>query len=1161
MRKLLAASAIFLTLFGALAPYGFSANEFTKKTANAAIIGSVDTSFGNNITIEPGTSPNTYILKTTIKYDSPLISTGGVIDLFGNQSAFDPNYAIKNTASGNTTNHQVDNAADLGLTNNTWGTMKQTLTITADGTYEAWFWEDYVWPRNDLESSKIRFTISNHQLATNPQPEQFFTATNVRNDVQIIFGQITARETNAGDPTHVTLVVPITYQDDSKTGQTVDSGNTELHYTLVNTDENINSDTPLDISGITFKYGEQKNIEVKILRTLTPGKTYTGYVYDKNFTTTTGDTIKDNYSIPVGNLNGTQSSVVNNSNQNSVAQNDTQGEKFCGDSINFSHIGCWLIVGVVQYVILPIPSFVAAITGAGADLLLKISISADTYGVCPGNICPVDGVAAGLKMGWGMIRDFSNIGFIFALFIAAFGLILGKEALMGFKPKETVVKVIIMALLVNFSMFFCRMIIQTADIFSHVLYNKVDTTKTGGDNSGVVAQAFTAVGIKSPSLGLVSKINPQEILTANDAQSDGGLAAFLIISLISFFLYLILIAMFAQMAFIFAGRIFGLWIGIILSPLAFVSYAIPFLAKNEYIGFEKWIENFTKLAFTTPIYLFFIYLALKILELNVASGLLPTMTTLATNQNWFVAVFYLTLKKLIPTLAALFIFMYGKKIATSMSGAVGEMAAKYSGMVSGVALGAATGGTAFIGRQTLGRAGAAVANNETLLSPQARGGFMGGAAGLLTAAGSKTSAATFDVRNSETAMKGFSKFTGAAGEKIDLGTKLMNKGGFMTEGRPGEIFGRAQQGIADRVEKSKAEAAEKLKINAQARDEVKVREAQANQVAATTKLENEKKRQDTAVAGFRTDDKFIAEENKRLDNESKMLEDTSKKIGEQITKQADKVKEMENNQAAMTAAGKPIPEKEKWALDTEKRNLQSLKDEKAIVDKAVVSVAGQKTANAQIAADIKATAKIDGSGGTYQSVAEMERDKKVLEQRAETSQEKIAFDKTQEDLKKAREKEKQLKKNKEEAEKRGNIAARDQAIKDLAELNLDKKIQDAAKARDDFDKEFTSKIKSLNDAMKGFNKTYKDTDYNKALIELGNHQVSTTSRQLGEATFDKKYTNDELQRTYAKTVGDAGRTGGIGNKALGWMTGGAFGGESINNAGIRSETNIRNNLK
>lgn len=662
------------------------------------------------------------------------------------------------------------------------------------------------------------------------------------------------------------------------------------------------------------------------------------------------------FSLPQVSTNGSSSIATSSVHlQRAYADpvdDDTPDEDpdYCSSWKDF---GCLIITGIVQWILIPIPSFVAALIGTTADLFLKFSINPAVYGTCTATGC--DDVANAIRVGWGIVRDFANIGFIFALFVAAFMLILDKTSVGGkqFEPKKVVVRVIMMALLVNFSLFFCRMIIQTADIFSHLLYNRIgETTVSGSNPTALLSNALNSpdVNIKSPSLYLVAKVNPQELLTSTEFKDDGGTTAYIILSLLSFFLYFMFIFMFAQMIFIFGGRIFALWIGMILAPFAFVSHAIPFLEDNPYIGFDNWLKNFTKLAFMTPLYLFFLYLTLSILKVNVAETALNSMHSLSASSNpWVVRLIYMVLGKLVPLFASVFILMYGKKWATEMSGVVGEMAGKISGAVTGVAMGAVTGGAAFVGRQTVGALGSKLAaGTADSTSTFGKG---------LNTLGKGLSTSTFDVRNSKVFSKGM-EYTGrATGQKMDIGTNnLQEKGGHAATGGISQILEDRRERIADKKATEKEQEALERANNPQSRENIKKRNAeralkqtQAAKAAEEAKIAAEAEKQ---VVNTDAQEVKLTEENTNIDktiseNNTRIEEINRDLAGKEVPSDSDIEQTKIDKEAAETIAKAIVSEEkelnDKIAANTAKQANPSSAAEATRLQSEMTELEKQKT--------------------------------------------------------------------------------------------------------------------------------------------------------------------------------------------------------------------------
>lgn len=363
---------------------------------------------------------------------------------------------------------------------------------------------------------------------------------------------------------------------------------------------------------------------------------------------------------------------------------------------------CAIVTGYVAFVQF-LPHLFAEISGMLLDWVVWKNLQSDTW-------TSQDSVDSFVVKGWKLVRDFSNLFFIFALFAVAFSLILNgigtdKQPLFGLDPKRTIAQVILMALLINFSFFMCRVIIDITNLAGNIFYNKITVVDNGGtntqqtttDSNGKINMGTTAefysnfTNIRSVSLGILAKVNPQKlILQGGDIQGVQHTAAFgkiswyeydmgvyvllLFVSTITGIFNIFLIYLFLSSAIFLISRIYGLFFLIILSPIAFISTAIPGLQSKEYFGFDDWFKQLTGLAFCMPIYLFFMYLA--IFFLGVGEKI--------TKDAGYVALGTVISIKLVSMGAVL---IFGKKIAKDLSGKFGAMATNaVTGVVTGAAM-------------------------------------------------------------------------------------------------------------------------------------------------------------------------------------------------------------------------------------------------------------------------------------------------------------------------------------------------------------------------------------------------------------------------------------------------------------------------------------------
>lgn len=267
---------------------------------------------------------------------------------------------------------------------------------------------------------------------------------------------------------------------------------------------------------------------------------------------------------------------------------------------------------------------------------------------------------------WKVIRDFSNMLFIFILLYTGISKIIG----IGKDWREVVLKVVVIALLINFSLFFTKVVIDAGNVLA---VGVRDSIQAGG----------------SLSYALATKFQPQSFITAGgNAGTENAIVIFLIATVVSGFAGYV----FFKAALLFLGRLIAFWFLMIISPFAFISMALP---KGNI--FTKWLDTLTKQTFMAPLFLFLVYLILQII--NVPGGILGGITTPGKGDAIFSNLFA-------PIIIAVFLLLALKKalsLATDLAGDFGAATSAWAGKAMGLAGGVALGGAALAGRATVGR--------------------------------------------------------------------------------------------------------------------------------------------------------------------------------------------------------------------------------------------------------------------------------------------------------------------------------------------------------------------------------------------------------------------------------------------------------------------------
>jgi hypothetical protein len=673
-----------------------------------------------------------------------------------------------------------------------------------------------------------------------------------------------------------------------------------------------------------------------------------------------------------------------------------------------------------------------------------------------------------------------------------------------------------------------------------------------------------------------------------DTKDKGSTTGYLATGIIVLFVYLIFIYIFVSMLFIWMGRIIGSWMAMILAPIAFVSFSIPFIEDNDYIGFKKWLENFVHLAFLVPIYLFFVYIALSVMNLGELSQDIGTIE----NGGYLASTIQITLKTLIPLLASTFILLQGKTIAYKLSGVIGEMAGKISGSVTGLALGAATGGTALLARQTLGRAGNALGTNKDLMNAEAQGGLKGWGAGMLRGAGKATGAATFDPRNNKMMMDNFGKVTGKMGEKIDLGNKgLQKEGGFAKEGgienKPGEYRDYLAKQAAERKKKKADELSADLKA-VQEKEQAKLQKEKNN---TQESLDSEKTKINTE-AGEQSVDKIVDQATLNLAGINQLIADIDQKIIANGFNQAD----LDTAQAGKTAADKEITDIDEKIKKNEEmiKNGTSSQQVAAIAQKTQLdqekqdATKKQQDADAELALqqtkqtdhnnlvskkntakeDTKATQKTITNFSKYKgmTVSQMKDQIEVDKLTAEASAEGKELQKAKKDEQKNRDKIKELEKKRQEAQKEGDLVEMERLQNEIDnERKETKKLQDKTKEADDKFKAAHGDFKELEKGAKDLENDYMKAQENR--LKPYEDMIQNLDIKIKQQQVIDKQEQGKLMSSLATNYDNAtnnrgGFAKGI-SKTVSVFSAGRFGGSNFNNErpNMSASTYARNKAK
>jgi hypothetical protein len=244
----------------------------------------------------------------------------------------------------------------------------------------------------------------------------------------------------------------------------------------------------------------------------------------------------------------------------------------------------------------PIDTAVTTIVGWIASLIIKvcgwiltIAISSIITIISYNNFVN----EASIVQAWVIVRDLCNMFFILILLVVAFATILRIES---YQWKKILPKLLIMAVLINFSKTICGLLID----FSQVIMLTFSNAFSGGGGNFINA------------LGVQKFLDIAQSKSTFWGIGDETLNLTNTVAAMMFVIILLIIATVTMIAImvVFLMRMIMLWIYVVLSPFAFLLMAFP--AGQKYAS--QWWSEFVKYLINGPVLAFFIWLSLMVMS-------------------------------------------------------------------------------------------------------------------------------------------------------------------------------------------------------------------------------------------------------------------------------------------------------------------------------------------------------------------------------------------------------------------------------------------------------------------------------------------------------------------------------------------------------------------
>lgn len=212
-----------------------------------------------------------------------------------------------------------------------------------------------------------------------------------------------------------------------------------------------------------------------------------------------------------------------------------------------------------------------------------------------------------VAIGWTIVRDVCNMFFILILLIIAFATILNIEK---YSWKHLLPKLLLMAVLINFSKLICGVIIDFAQVVMMTFVNGFRDIAGGNFGSMFGINGLLNISGDSGKVELLS------------------IAGTYILAVLYVLVALVVITV---ILFVLVIRIVMLWILVTLSPLAYLLSSTPSTEKYA----SDWWKQFTNNVVAGPILAFFIWLSFATMQNNTAEGLFGKPPNQGTDSEYY----------------------------------------------------------------------------------------------------------------------------------------------------------------------------------------------------------------------------------------------------------------------------------------------------------------------------------------------------------------------------------------------------------------------------------------------------------------------------------------------------------------------------------------------
>lgn len=357
--------------------------------------------------------------------------------------------------------------------------------------------------------------------------------------------------------------------------------------------------------------------------------------------------------------------------------------------------GCvWSFLEVIGILILTMTAALLWVAGVILNFVLNLTIVEMSK-----NISQFDGI----NIGWKLIRDMMNIVFIFMLVAQGIKLIIGMSSTDGIK--KFIGFLILASLLVNFSLFFTKVMIDASNAVTIGIYNAILDEKPLAETGDDPQKWTNRSAIQGLSVKYTKSLGLNDIYSGRSFSSviNGDRSSVFVSQLLGSLLFIVTSFVFFAISIFFIIRYITLLVLLMLSPIAFMGMALPAIKQYS----NQWWDSLRGQLIFPPVFMIMTWVVLTLISspgfistANEGGGItIGEMSTISMLFNYIIIIGL-----------AIFTLITAKKTATEGSALVGQLTGKVSAFAGGAVMGSA----ARLGRTSFGRLGKVISSNASL---------------------------------------------------------------------------------------------------------------------------------------------------------------------------------------------------------------------------------------------------------------------------------------------------------------------------------------------------------------------------------------------------------------------------------------------------------------